>query len=500
MENENTDAGEATQRRHKPSAFRRLFQKSSSNQNTVSSHDAAEPGPAGHGGGGASSSSPGSAREPEQEVDDHMLGSTYARGDICKACGFGRGSSVCCPVTHCHHGNDEPLPSGRPHHQHSRSSSGSKSIFTKLRSKLPVSSGRHGNGHTPVNGGGGTPTAEDRLPSALDAEETTAADGHPQEVDATCAGEAGGSVSPESVTEEYEHGAAAASHEGGEVQYYCYTDENGDTYYYTQELQESVQQHQSASAANMEAEAAVADDANADADADAAVPPGSYVCEYVDENGQTVHYLYTPEADASATAAPAAGEAALDATAGVSATSAITVTGSDAAAEDGGGATSALSKRKTPGAFFSAITSAFKSRGGGSGRSRDHHVDPAAADGDGGDPASSTGDSSAQLPDPPVTATGTSPLTVDLTETNAHDKAVTAFMEGLDTAERKRFLKERKSLIKDLASWEKKAREAIMRQRHEGVEVFGREKRSGAFVLRKDERVIKTGQKRGEPL
>lgn len=494
-ERENTAAGDETQngeagsqQQHKTNAFLKIFHKSPAPRTTTPRADVS--------GGADGSGTPGAGRSEEQEMEDHMSGSAYTATELCPACGFPRGSSVCCPVTRRHHGTNELMDSGR--HQHSRSASGSKGLFAKMLSKFPVSPGRHSERPTPVNDDGGSPSTENHMPSGRD-DNAGEVDGAPRH-----AGGGGGvSVSPESASEERLHrrthhtdGAAdeaggaeaAAPEEGGEeqVQYYCYTDENGETFYYTQELQESMHERQSATVAARASQLETHTDAAAaghDADADAA-PPGSYLCEYVDENGNTVQYLYTPDPNA---AAPPAEEAESAEAAAATTTSALAVGGGSEDGSSDATSAAASAKRKSPGSFFAAITNVFKP-GRTSDSRRTTHVDPATTPGGSSAPLTALGQGTPSAGDEGADGYA------------AHDRDVEAHLATLDASEKKKFLKDRKNLMKELASAEKKAREALVKERHEYVEETARQKRAGAFAMEKVARAVKAGQKRGEPL
>jgi hypothetical protein len=453
----------------------------------------------------------------EDDFDDHMLGSMYQGTDICKACGFRRGSSVCCPVTRCHHGTDEVMTPGK--HRHNRTASGRMNIMAKIREKLPLTPGRRSNhrgcddgeeAHTPQTGellslsltANAEPDAEcddaKMKGTPLTHNHTMGPPGGSGEFD----GEEGGDAS--SASANYARSATLDAYASGdspaeEVQYYCYTDENGDTYYYTQELRESVQDAtqapQQPSCAEDEGDAATSATSAAAAAYD--LPEGSYVYQYVDENGQTVNCLCTPQAGDESPATDhdgIGGEGVADkATPATSATAhAGSDTGNSSEADDEG-----TSRKKASSSFFAAIQSVFRSRRGSHAhqQQQQQHVDPL-----------NTGASSTSV-HTPQSSFGLDSNTNELVatmqgcvETNEYDSDVTAFMELLDPNERKKFLKVRKNLIKELFASEKKERESIMKNRQDGMSAFTRDKLAAAFAIRKDERTIKTGHKRGEPL
>ncbi|KAI5689207.1 hypothetical protein MNV84_07354 [Leishmania braziliensis] len=424
-----------------------------------------------------------------------MEGSIYTSTQICMACGFPRGSSVSCPVTQRHHGTDELITSGRPRTNHHRVVP--KNIFKRMQVKLPVLVI-----HTPgklirVRNKHNTQTVREVHPLAPGEEGATAdrTGGRSCEVDPSRAGGVGDPVSPKSRVADRKSGDSAqqhsgidmgetgdtvnenASQEGGEVQYYCYTDENGDTYWCTQELPDSMQPSQSDASAEVGDTSAQGCTAYYEAlarqyEADGSVPEGSCICEYVDKDGQTVYYLYTPEVnntqDNAAATPPQAPDTNDDSTA--SALAIAVAESKVVSAKESDPTTS--STRKPPHAFLSAITKAFKPRR--SSRTRDRNNDLAAQCGGDVDSDFFTADWYAEPPAPLGTVTSESPITSGPSEVSTYDNDVEEFMELLDDGEKKKFLKERKRLIKELAASEKKERESIMKQRSDGVEALRR--------------------------
>lgn len=484
------EGGSSGRTGHKSSAFRNFFKRSSSNQEGATPRSGAVSARA-----AAADSTHQASVSGEEEFDDHMAGSVYARSDICKFCNFPRGSSVCCPVTRRHHGTDEEMTPGR---DHSRSASGGLNLISRIRRKLPLSPGRR---VSPQNGDDGdvnTPQNGDLAPLAL-----TAQPGPYDDAEYAVSGAREAPLQRDHTMSPLQpHGAAAeqnldaygpADSPAEEVQYYCYTDENGETVYYTSEAAGAGNDVTQAPHDASHIEGARSSDTAAGAAQEgqptASVPEGTYVYQYVDENGETVNCLCTPQADEGAAAAEE-GEGAAPADRATPATSAVTHAGSDTGnsseAEE-----AATSKKKAPKAFFSAIQNVFRPR-----RDSRTHEDP-----------QNMGESGGSVPSPSSDANPESGArgenggaTQSCPEANEHDGKVAAFMELLDSGEKKKFLKERKSLIKDLVSAEKKERETIAKGRQDGMAAFTRDKLSAAFAIRKDERVIKTGQKKSEPL
>ncbi|KAG5492006.1 hypothetical protein GH5_00906 [Leishmania sp. Ghana 2012 LV757] len=504
MEKGYEDANGSGRSHHKPNAVRKFFSRNVSIRSMTSKTDNAS-----SVAGCESSNSPGSAREPE-ELEDHMEGSNYDKTEICIACGFPRGSTVCCPVTRRHHGTDELVTSGRHNSNHLRVPSATKSIFAKLRKQFPVSPARHHHQSRQAGGESGSSTARELHPLAPGVEDTASdgADGHSRGMDAPFMGGAGDSLGRGNGVGDYRNGTyahqlseidvheagdkveEAASQEEAGVQYYCYTDENGYTYWYTQELQDSVQKQDFATNAAAALTSAQATSVYYEPQAgqvgeEFSVPAGSYVCEYVDENGQTMYCIYTPEVygaqDNTAEQLSQAADSNNGRTTFTSATAAARPRFVSVSARD----VTTSPKRKTPAAIFASITQALKSRR--SHRSRGH-VDPASI--------SLRDDMDTDPPAPMGTVTSETSTTVGNDASNPYDNEVEEFMELLDENEKKRFLKERKRLIKELTACEKKERDALAKQRHDGVEVLGREERAEIFVLRNDQRIIKTAQKR----
>lgn len=512
---ENNTGGTSSGRQTtKLSALRNFFRVSPSNKDAVTPRS------------GGVSARAGSADQQtsvsgEDDYDDHMVGSIYKRTDICKFCNFPRGSSVCCPVTRRHHGTDEEMtPSKQQARSHGHNSganggggsSGGTGIMAKIRSKLPLTPGRRSNkhgseeeereddeGHTPQTG-------ELPPPLTLNANanpygEGTADDGAAKDTPLIrnhtlgplndFEGENADGADANANLDAYASGDsaldAAAATSQTDVQYYCYTDENGDTYYYTQELQESVQDatQAPAHASHVEGEAPEGADGTGD------LPEGAYVYQYVNENGETVNCICTPQADGESPAAQS-GEAA-EADRATPATSGVAHAGSDTANSSETDDSSA-NRKKSSSTFFNTIQNIFKPRRG-SHADKNQHEDPLSMR-EAGTPAT-TPPSGAALDG---TANGHAAATPGCVETHEYDDAVVAFMELLDANEKKKFLKERKSLIKELAASEKKERESIAKNRQDGMSAFTRDKLAASFAIRKDERVIKTGQKRSEPL
>ncbi|KAL7702357.1 hypothetical protein NQL31_001854 [Lotmaria passim] len=503
-----TDGSSSGRHTGKKSAFRNFFKHSPSN------HDSATPRS-----GGVSARAMSSAHNAtvfgEEDFEDHMLGSVYKPTDICKACGFPRGSSVCCPVTRRHHGTDEEMTPSK--HHHSRSSSGGMNIIAKIRGKLPLTPRRrNGNNedeaeqHSPETGelppltltANSGPHGEDGAKQTPLFRNNTMSPPQPQ-FDGEDA-EGNEHDNPASL-DAYVSNESPAQEAVEETQYYCYTDENGDTYYYTQELREpahdATQAMQDPLHAEGEGAAATAAAANAADDTRTDLgdlPEGTYVYQYVDENGETVNCLCTPPAGGDSPAADhndseaeAEGEAAA-ADRATTATSAVAHAGSDTANSSETDEPSAHRKKPAT-SFFTAIQNVFKPR-------RGSHPDRQHED------TLNMGDSSTSAQTPPSSAgldgTTNSNLAVrqGCVEAHEYDAAVTTFMELLDAGEKKKFLKERKNLIKELATSEKKERETIMKNRHDGMAAFTRDKLTIAFSIRKDERTIKTGRRKGEPI
>ncbi|CBZ30686.1 hypothetical protein, unknown function [Leishmania mexicana MHOM/GT/2001/U1103] len=445
-----------------------------------------------------------------------MQNSIYNGTDTCMDCGFTRGSSVYCPSTHRHHGTDEFIMSGRQRTSHSRSSSASKGIFTKVWGKHTMPHAWQPAHFTRVKDRGITATAEALHPLAPGAEDATAegANGDSREADTSRIGGGGDVVSSESGIEDRESGDSAHQHNGidgredsagvdeavgqggGEVQYYCYTDEKGDTYWYVQELQDSMQQDQPAAdaeAAHTSSQAAAyySESQTGQYWIDGSVPEGSYVCEYVDKNGQTMYYLYTPEVDGSQDNTAATPQETQDTnTSDTTSTSAIAGTRSHAASEKAGNA-AAPSKRKTPGRFFAAIKGVFKPHR--SRHTRYINDDLVAHDGEDPSPSFFVTDSDVEPLAPLGTVMSETLTTPRNSDLSLSDNDGEEFLDILDASERKRFMNERKRLIKELAAREKKERAIIMKERRDDMAMLGREKRSDAFVLRNFERVIAKG-------
>ncbi|TPP46411.1 hypothetical protein CGC20_0345 [Leishmania donovani] len=513
MESGHADAGASGRRHHRLGTLRRLFHKSPSSRSMTSQSDATSPLSVGRRG-----SSLGAAQNPEG-LEDHMQNSIYAGTDTCMDCGFTRGSSVCCPVTRRHHGTDELIASGRHRISHSRFSSASKGIFTKVWGKHPIPHARQPAHLTRVNHGGITPTAEALHPLALGAEDATAegTNGDSREADTPRIGGAGDLVSLKSGIEDRENGDSAHQHNGidaredsggvdeavgqggGEVQYYCYTDEKGDTYWYVQELQDSMQPQQPAADAEAAHTSSQATTYYYESQTGqywigGSVPEGSYVCEYVDENGQTVYYLYTPEMDGAQDNTAATPQLTQDTNNdGTTSTPAIAATGSHVASKEAVNA-AAPSKRKTPGAFFAAIKGVFKPHR--SRHTRYVNDDLVAHDGDDADPSFFVTDSDVEPPAPLGTVISETLMTPRNSEVNLSDNDEEEFLEILDAAERKRLRNECKRRIKELAASEKKEREIIMKERRDDMATLGREKRAEAFVLRNFESLITKRPKR----
>ncbi|KAG5466717.1 hypothetical protein LSCM1_00891 [Leishmania martiniquensis] len=497
------DANGSGRCHHKSNALRKFFHKSLSDRSMTPKTDDGSPIARGD-----SSSSPGSAREPE-ELEDHMLGSNFDKTELCIACGFPRGSSVCCPVTRRHHGTDEPMASGRHRSNHLRLHPASKGIFAKMRVKFPLSPVRHHHRSRRVGEESGSSTAGELHPLAQGVEDTVfnGADGHALRVGTPRMGGAGDPLSRENGIESFDNGFhahplsgidvreagdgvdGASSQDEGAAQYYCYTDENGYTYWYTQELQDPAQQEEfaaSAEAAQMSEQATnlCCDAQTGHAGANFSLPAGSYMCEYVDENGQTVYCIYTPEVDG---AQNSTGEAPLqtgntnnDRAPSTSTTSVATPRIASTVSRD---ATTSF-KHRTPAAFFASITGALKSRR--SHRTRGH-ADPLSL--------SLREDMDTDPPAPMGTVTSETLTSPDNDVMHPYDNEVEEFMELLNESEKKRFLKERKRLIKELAASEKRERDALTKQRHDGMEVLGREERTEILALRNDQD-IKTPHKR----
>ncbi|KPA86044.1 hypothetical protein ABB37_00316 [Leptomonas pyrrhocoris] len=481
----------------KMGAIRNFFKHSPSNADGITPRS--EGASARAAGGGGSSHHATVSRD--DDFEDHMLGSAYKCTDICKACGFPRGSSVCCPVTHLHHGTDEATTSAKRHH--GRTFSGGRNLMARIRDKLPLTPGRRSNRHGSNDGGGEErhtpqteegqamsvtaypgPDAAEEVPLSL---EHTMSPLNPQldgaGGDANLDAYVSGDSPVEAVPEE-------------ETQYYCYTDENGDTFYYTQELRESM--HDAVYAlpqrARVEGDGDAGDeaaDATGAAVAAADLPPGTCVYQYIDENGETVNCLCTPQAGGDP---PAADQQEGDAQGGATpTTSAVAHAGSDPGNSSETDDPSA-SRKKSTHSFFSAVQNVFKPHRGTHAHSQSHE-----------DPLNMADASTpVRTPSGGATLEGT---TTDLAtampgcvEAHEYDADVVAFMELLDDSEKKRFIKERKNLIKDLSASEKKDRDAIMKNRQDGMAAFRRDKLAAAFSIRKDERTIKSGQKRGEPL
>ncbi|KAG5492549.1 hypothetical protein JKF63_01127 [Porcisia hertigi] len=506
MKNEGAHADGSSQRPHMLSGLRKLFQGNSLDRSKMPHNDWNSPV-----GGNDISDSPDSAQDPE-ELEDHMHGSIYARTDICQACGFPRGSSVCCPVSRRHHGTDEVVRSGG-HHTHSRClSSTIKSVLAKEFNKIPVSP-CHLNQSAQANFESRAPTAEELPPPLASVSEDApaeGADGYSTGVKRPLPWGAGDFVGQESDPEDHRNETFSNQHNGIDIckgndgadgaacqegddttQYYCYTDENGCTYYYAQ-VQEDPKQQQS-SAANAEAAHTSPDGAELsqkenhgeEVGTDGAVPPGSYVCECVDENGQTVYYMYTPDVDGADDSAATALLQTGDTKGSVETpASTIAVARSEVTSEDAGDTTGA-SKRKMPGKYFAAILNSFKFHR--KNRRRGKHVDPAADDCEVAQPASCTADRAVE-PSTAMSAVFSDTLITRIPSgVKEYDKEVKDFMELLDEAEKKGFMKKRKRLIKELVLSERKEREAIMKQRHDGLEALERERRAGAVASQSDE-------------
>ncbi|CAG9582488.1 hypothetical protein LMJF_35_1360 [Leishmania major strain Friedlin] len=448
-----------------------------------------------------------------------MQNSIYVGTDTCMDCGFTRGSSVCCPVTRRHHGTDELITSGRHRTSHSRFSSASKGIFAKVWSKHPMPHARQPAHFTRVNDGGIIPTSEALHPLAPGVEDATA-EGTNEDSRAADTSRVGGAddiVSLKNGIEDRENGDSAHQHNGidaredsagvdeavgqggGEMQYYCYTDEKGDMYWYVQELQDSMQQQQPAADAETAHTSSQATTYYYESQAgqywiDGSVPEGSYVCEYVDENGQTVYYLYTPEMDGAQDNTASTPQQTQDTNSGgTTSTSAIAATGSHVASEEAGNA-AAPSKRKTPGAFFAAIKGVFKPH-------RSRHTlyvndDLAAHYGEDANPSFFVTGSDTEPPAPLGTVISETLMTPRNSEVSLSENDRGELLDILDAAERKRLRNERKRFIKELTASEKKEREIIMKERRDGMATLGREKRAEAFVLRNFESVITKRPKR----
>ncbi|KPI86906.1 hypothetical protein ABL78_4040 [Leptomonas seymouri] len=487
------DSGSSSGRQAKKlSALRNFFKYGSSDNDGITPRS-----------GGASARAKNGAHRTtasgEEDFDDHMLGSIYERTDICKACGFPRGSSVCCTVTRRHHGTDELMTPGR--HHHSRSYSGGMNIMAKLRSKLPLSSGSRLGKNSSDDGeehraphSGEVPLDTYAEPDAAVEEKADIVEGVPPIRNHT--------MSPQNLQFDGESNENAGADIGAypsdslpveelqeeEVQYYCYTDENGETYYYTQGLQEPAH---GTTQVECDGEEVVAVDADATA---VELPEGMYFYQYIDENGETVNCVCTPQTGGDSPSADQRedeGEGVLDGT--TPATSAVAHASSDTVDSSEAGDSSANRKKPTN-SLFSAIQSVFKLRSS----SRTHtqqHKDPSKT----GAPSmpAQTSPGGAALGE---TTNDHSTTAQGCTEIHQYDADVAAFTELLSASEKKQFLKERKMLIKELTASEKKERESIMKNRQDGLAAFTRDKLAAAFVLRKDERTISSGQKRAEPL
>ncbi|GET92639.1 hypothetical protein, unknown function [Leishmania tarentolae] len=508
MESGHANAGASGQRHNKVHAFRKLFQKSLFNRSMTSR-------------GGATSSllasgsgnSLGAAQDPVV-LDDHMQNSIYFGTDTCMDCGFTRGSSVFCPVTHRHHGTNELTVSDSNQTSHSPFSSASKRSATKEWGGLPTPHARRAVDSQRGSNGDIAPTAAALHPAVQSVEDATATgtgtNGGSYEADTSPIGEAGDNENLESGTRGQENGdcvhqhskinahednasVEAANQEGGGMQYYYYyTDENGSTYWYVQEPQDSMQQQQPA---------ADAEAVNASSQAttycyesqtgqywiDTSTLAGSYMCEYVDENGHTGYYLYTPEVDGAQDSTTATPQQMQDTNSdGTTSTRAIVATGPDAISQESGNA-APLPKRKTPGALFAAIKGVLRPHRSphapGANENRvAHDLDP--------DPSLFVTDSDIEPLAPLRTAlseTLTSPCN---SEVSLSDNEAEELIKELDAAGRKQSISELKRHVKELAVTEKKERVIIMKERRNDIATLEREKRAEALVLRNSESSI----------
>ncbi|KAG5467250.1 hypothetical protein CUR178_00891 [Leishmania enriettii] len=505
MEKGYENANGSDRSRHKPNAVRKFFSKNVSIRSLTSKVDDASSVARCE-----SSNSPRSAREPE-ELEDHMEGSNYDKTEICIACGFPRGSTVCCPVTRRHHGTDELMTSDRHNSNHLRVPSATKSIFATLRKQFPVSPARRHHQSRQAGGESGSSTVRELHPLAPGVEDTASdgADRHSRGVSTPRMGGAGDSLGRGNGIGDFRNGTYAHqlseidAHEAGDkveeaasqeevgLQYYCYTDENGDTYWCTQELQDSAQQQDFATNAAAALTSAQATSVYYEPQAgqvgeEFSVPPGSYVCTYVDENGQTVYCICTPEVEGTQDNTAEQPSQAADTNNGRTTSTSATAASRPRVVSVKARDVTTSPKHKAPAAIFASLTEAFRSRR--SHRSRGH-VDPASI--------SLGDDMNTDPPAPMGTVTSETSTTVGNDAENPYDNEVEEFMELLDENEKKSFLKERKRLIRELTACEKKERDALTKQRHDGVEVLGREERAEILVLRNDQRIFKTAQKRG---
>lgn len=298
-------------------------------------------------------------------------------------------------------------------------------------------------------------------------------------------------TSPIAAAAAVESPAAEAVEDAVEVeesmQYYCYTDENGDTFYYTTNGDDGEEAGGATGGApEVPTALPMAEDPTNNLAADATGE--SYVFEYVDEDGNTVQYVCAPE-DVEATEVDCNGNS--DDAVGEEEGATAAVVSHIISSSSSGDSSDSLTTGKKKGAavgFFDAISTAFKSRRAvnSSAEVATRHADPL-----GYTESQASGDEEEET-------TGASSM--PCTELLEADAAVEAFKQLLDSTELKRFLKERRNLIKELLIDERRSRESLVKQRRVFLQTILHDRSTGAFELRKDERKIKTGIKNSEPL
>lgn len=495
-------------------------------------------------GAGAEKVTPRHGRVESGDVDDHMLTSLYFPDDICKGCGFPRKSSVWCPVTQRHHGTDELMaPTG-----HAKKGAGGlkflKGVFSRVSphhnsSRNCVSAGNSPSEAPAVRAAGLPPTVSHHQPppgqETPGSSEVLAAEGeaHAGADPAGMASEADPNTqyvqgsdgyyyvytpdtegreeapAPEGAEEEEEapapEGAEGAVEEGegeGNVQYYCYTDENGDTFYYAAELQESMslqrQQSHAGSAGSRSPSKTQADDGNRfDSDANAnggggANPPLPESAEE-GEGGNTVEHGAPNMAAGAVDPAQGSASVGLHAEEGV----------------EGPKNPETPKKKKT---FGDAISSLFK----GKREKKEKDGKPispgaaAAADNDGNrkhmDPNAPMSEAKENTSVEHVKSGRSNKADVaelsatELQRLQTVDSAIAGFVDGLDSAEKKKFDKERRKRVKELEALEKKERSHLSKQWKGFVEDLVRERRAGLFILQSEKKILQRGTEKGEPL
>lgn len=393
------------------------------------------------------------------EFEDHMIGSTFAGTDVCMGCGFPRSSSVWCSVTQRHHGTDELSTT------HKNTQMGSNFFLRLFRAKK--SGERTPNRLETPAANCPSSLKQSLLPAAEEGVNLT-----PVECDLPLS--RASTATGESVDRSAEPGR-----NGGEpppLQYYCYTDENGDVFYYATETLDTVPQpsttvsyvdpnHLSANLPvnNGEATALANTTGIMASDENLAEGTVNYIYEYVDEHGNTQHCMAEVPINATSGAEPRATTPILDNAANSASTSGA------AAATD---SANSQGDRKSKKSWSSILSVVFKSKR----------------------------DITRTLPE--LENAGSTANNCADADSKGHDDdaAVRLHMESLeDPTVRKKFEKEYNKLTKTFLQEEEKMRRRVHKERKESIADLSRERRAAEYVLISDAQKLRKAQKAGEP-